>query len=167
MNEQDLLVETVRDILSGFEPFVLTPERPWDAELWADLADAGLTGVGLPEEAGGSGGELADAVAVVRTLAAGAAAVPVAEQLLVAGPALLAADLDLPAPEEPLTIATGGVVHAEPVDDGDGPGRWTLTGTATDVAWSGVARRVAVLAAAPAGIEGAVLALVDAEGLAT
>ncbi|MGY1633288.1 acyl-CoA dehydrogenase family protein [Geodermatophilus sp. SYSU D01186] len=167
MSELDLVVGTVRDILAAHEPFVLTADRPWDAGLWADLAAAGLTGVGLPEEAGGSGGEVADAVAVVRTLAAGAAAVPVAEQLLVAGPALLAAGLDLPSPEEPLTVATDGVVHAEPVDDGDGPGRWTLTGTTTDVAWSGVARHVAVLAAAPAGIEGAVLALVDAEGLAT
>jgi acyl-CoA dehydrogenase len=167
MSELDLVVATVRDILARHEPFTLTAELPWDAGLWADLAGAGLTGVGLPEEAGGSGGELADAVAVVRTLAAGAAAVPVAEQLLVAGPALLAAGLDLPSTEEPLTIATGGVVHAEPVDDGDGPGRWSLTGTSTDVAWSGVARHVAVLAAAPAGIEGAVLALVDAEGLAT
>jgi acyl-CoA dehydrogenase len=93
--------------------------------------------------------------------------VPVAEQLLAAGPALLAADLDLPDPAEPLTLAIAGAVHAEPSDDGDGPGRWTLTGTATDVAWAGVARHVAVLAQPPDGIEGAVLALVDAEGLAT
>jgi acyl-CoA dehydrogenase len=167
MSDQDLVVETVRDILAAHEPFVLTAEQPWDAALWADLVATGLTGVGLPEEAGGSGGEPADAVAVVRTLAAGAAAVPIAEQLLVAGPALLAADLDLPPVDEPLTVATGGVVHAEPVDDGDGPGRWTLTGTAADVAWSGVARHVAVLATAPRGIEGAVLALVDTAGLAT
>ena len=58
-----------------------------------ELAEAGLTGVGMPEEAGGSGGELADAAVVVGTLAAGAAAVPVAEQLLVAGPAVVAADV--------------------------------------------------------------------------
>jgi acyl-CoA dehydrogenase len=166
-SEQDLVVETVRDILAGHEPFALTADTAWDAALWADLAEAGLTGVGLPEEAGGSGGELADAVAVVRTLAAGAGAVPVAEQLLAAGPALLAADLDLPDPTEPLTLAVAGTVTAEPVDDGDGPGRWRLTGTATDVAWAGVARHVAVLAAAPEGIEGAVLALVDAAELAT
>jgi acyl-CoA dehydrogenase len=167
MSDQDLVVETVRDILAGHEPFVLTADTAWDAGLWADLAEAGLTGVGLPEEAGGSGGELADAVAVVRTLAAGAGAVPVAEQLLAAGPALLAADLDLPDPAQPLTLAVAGAVHAEPSDDGDGPGRWTLTGTATDVAWAGVAEHVAVLAQPPEGIEGAVLALVDAEGLAT
>ena len=167
MSDQDLVVETVRDILAGHEPFALTADTAWDAGLWADLAEAGLTGVGLPEEAGGSGGELADAVAVVRTLAAGAGAVPVAEQLLAAGPALLAADLDLPDPAEPLTLAVADAVHAEPSDDGDGPGRWTLTGTATDVAWAGVARHVAVLAQPPEGIEGAVLGLVDAEGLAT
>jgi acyl-CoA dehydrogenase len=167
MSDQDLVVETVRDILAGHEPFSLTADTAWDAGLWADLAEAGLTGVGLPEEAGGSGGELADAVAVVRTLAAGAGAVPVAEQLLAAGPALLDADLDLPDPAEPLTLAVAGAVHAEPSDDGDGPGRWTLTGTATDVAWAGVARHVAVLARPPEGIEGAVLALVDAGGLAT
>ena len=51
MSDQDLVVETVRDILGGFEPFVLTPERRWDAGLWTALAEAGLTGVGLPEEA--------------------------------------------------------------------------------------------------------------------
>ncbi|SNS89754.1 acyl-CoA dehydrogenase [Geodermatophilus pulveris] len=166
-SDQDLVVETVQDVLAGHEPFALTADTAWDAGLWADLAEAGLTGVGLPEEAGGSGGELADAIAVVRTLASGAGAVPVAEQLLVAGPALLAAGLDLPDPAEPLTLAVAGAVTAAPSDDGDGPGRWTLTGTATDVAWAGVARHVAVLAAAPEGIDGAVLALVDAQGLAT
>jgi len=165
MSDQDLVVETVRDILSGYEPFVLTAERRWDAGLWSVLADAGLTGVGLPEEAGGSGGELADAVAIVRTLASGAAAVPVAEQILVAGPALLAADLDLPSPEQPTTFAVADAVTVHPVDNGDGPGRFTLTGTVTDVAWAGVSGHVAVLAPAPAGIEGAVLALVDASGL--
>jgi acyl-CoA dehydrogenase len=165
MSEQDLVIETVRDILTGFEPFVLTAERRWDAGLWAALAEAGLTGVGLPEEAGGSGGELADAVAIVATLARGAAAVPVAEQILVAGPVLVAADLDLPSPEQPTTFAVADAVTVHPVDDGDGPGRFTLTGAVTDIAWAGVASHVAVLAPAPAGIEGSVLALVDASRL--
>jgi len=160
-SDVDLVVATVRDILTGHEPFVLDRERTWDAGLWAALADSGLTGVGLPEEAGGSGGEFADAVAVVGALAAGAAAVPVAEQLLVAAPAVLAADLDLPAPDEPLTVAVDGAVTAEPRDDGDGPGSWTLTGTATDVAWAGVARHLVVLATSPVG---PVLALVDVTG---
>ena len=164
-SDQDLVVETVRDILGGFEPFVLTADRRWDAGLWAALASAGLTGVGLPEDRGGSGGELADAVAIVRVLAAGAGAVPVAEQLLVAGPALLAADLELPSPEEPLTFAIADAVTVHPVDNGDGPGRFTVNGTVTDVAWAGVAAHVVVLAPAPAGLDGAFLALIDASQL--
>jgi len=162
MSDQDLVVETVRDILAGYPPFALVPERPWDYGLWGTLAEAGLTGVGLPESSGGSGGELADAVAIVRTLAAGAAAVPVAEQLLVAGPAVVAADLVLPPVDEPLTFALGPAVTAHASDDGDGPGRFTLSGTVTDVAWSGAARHLVVLAA---GVAGPVLALVDVSGI--
>ncbi len=154
MSDRDLVVSTVREILAGHEPTQLTPERRWDAGLWADLAEAGLTGVGLPEEAGGSGGELADAVAVVVTLAAGAGAVPLAEQLLVAGPAVLAAGLELPPVDQPLTVGTAGSVTV------DAEGR--LTGTATDVAWAGVAHWLAVVAAGP---DGDVLALADVSGL--
>jgi acyl-CoA dehydrogenase len=165
MSDQDLVVETVRDILGGFEPFVLTASRRWDAGLWSALASAGLTGVGLPESSGGSGGELADAVAIVRTLAAGAAAVPLAEQLLVAGPGLVAADIDLPSPDEPLTFAIADAVTVHPVDNGDGPGRFTVNGTVTDLAWAGVAAHVVVLAPAPAGLHGSFLALVDASRL--
>jgi acyl-CoA dehydrogenase len=165
MSDQDLVVETVRDILEAHEPFVLTAERPWDAGLWSALAEAGLTGVGVPEEAGGSGGELADAVAVVATLAQGAAAVPVAEQLLVAGPALVEAGVEHTAFDEPLTVALADAVTAEASDDGDGPGRFLLTGTATEVPWAGVAGRVALLAQAPAGLDGALLALADVSGL--
>jgi acyl-CoA dehydrogenase len=158
MSDQDLVVETVRDILGAHEPFDLTPDRPWDAALWSALADAGLTGVGLPEEAGGSGGELADAVAVVRTLAAGAAAVPVAEQLLVGGPALVAAGLDLPPVDEPVSVAVEGAVTAEETADG-----CVLRGTAIGVPWAGVAGHLAVLGARPSGT---VLALAATDGLA-
>ena len=165
MSDQDLVVETVRDILAGHEPFVLTDERPWDEGLWTALAEAGLTGVGLPEESGGSGGELADAVAVVRTVAAGAGAVPIAEHLLVACPALVEASLDLPPVDRPVSVALAGEVTASASDDGDGPGRFLLTGTATDVAWAGVAGHLAVLTAPPAGLDGALLALVDASAL--
>ena len=164
MSDQDLLVETVRQLMAAHEAFALTPDRPWDEGLWRTLAEAGLTGVGLPEEAGGSGGELADAVAVVAEVARGAGAIPVAEQLLLAGLALVAADLPLPSVDEPLTVALGGQVTAHPVDDGDGPGRWTLSGTVVDVPWSGTAAHVAVLADAPAGMDGAVLALVAVAG---
>ena len=124
---------------------MLTPERRWDAGLWAALAEAGLTGVGLPEEAGGSGGELADAVAIVRTLAAGAAAVPVAEQLLVAGPAR---GRGRPGParrrrsRSPSRVGRRGD-RARRRTTATGPGRFTLTGTVDRrrVGRGGAARR--------------------------
>ncbi len=156
-SEQDLVVETVRGLLARHEPFDPTPERPWDAGLWSALAENGLTGVGLPESAGGSGGDLADAVAIVRTLAAGAGAVPVAEQLLVAGPAVVAAGLPLPPVEEPLTFAVAESVTATSAGED-----WTLSGTAADVAWAGPAAHVALLATGP---DGAVLALLPTAGL--
>jgi acyl-CoA dehydrogenase len=158
MSDQDLVVETVRDILTEHEPFLLTADRPWDDGLWAALAEAGLTGVGIDEEAGGSGGELADAVAIVRTLAVGAGAVPVAEQLLVAAPALRAAGLSVPPVEQPVTVAVAPAVAAEP----DGDGRFRLSGTATGVPFAGFATSVVVLAG-PA--EAPVLAVVDVAGL--
>jgi acyl-CoA dehydrogenase len=157
MSDQDLVVETVRGLLSRHEPFDPTPERRWDAGLWGALAENGLTGVGLPESAGGSGGELADAVAIVRTLAAGAGAVPVAEQLLVAAPAVIAAGLPLPPVEEPLTFGIAEGVVATPAGDS-----WALSGTATDVAWAGVAAHVALLVTGP---EHGVLALLPTAGL--
>ena len=42
MSDQDLVVETVRDILAGYPPFILTPERSWDYGLWGTLAEAQL-----------------------------------------------------------------------------------------------------------------------------
>jgi acyl-CoA dehydrogenase len=146
MADQDLVVETVRDILTRHDPFELTAQRRWDERLWGSLAAAGLTGVGAPERSGGSGGELADAVAVVRTLAAGAGAVPAAEHLLVALPALLAAGLPLPDPAKPLGVALSGSIIAEPAG-----GQWRLSGTAVDVAWAGVLAHVVVAAAGPDG----------------
>ncbi|WP_235928175.1 acyl-CoA dehydrogenase family protein [Goekera deserti] len=153
-DDQDLVRQTVREVLTAHPPVSLTAELTWDEGLWAELAAAGLTGVGLPEEAGGSGGEVADAVAVVGELARGAGAVPVGEQLLVAGPAVLAAGLQLPPPDEPLVAAVDGDLTAVP--DGDG---WLLSGTAVDVPWAGVALHLAVLAQGP---DGPVLALVRA-----
>jgi acyl-CoA dehydrogenase len=157
MSDQDLVVETVRGLLGRHEPFDPTPERRWDAQLWSALAENGLTGVGLPESAGGSGGDLADAVAIVRTLSAGAGAVPVAEQLLVAGPAVIAAGLTLPPVEETLTFGMADGVVATPGGD-----TWTLSGTATDVAWAGVAAHAALLVTGP---DGPALALLPTAGI--
>jgi acyl-CoA dehydrogenase len=145
VNDQDLIAETIQAILAGFPPRTLTPERRWDQDLWSALAAAGMTGVGI-EEPFGSGGELADAVSIVATLAAGAAAVPVAEHLLVAAPALAAAGLAVPDLAEPLSVALSGTITAKTID-----GVQTLSGTDRDVPWACAARHLAVLASGPHG----------------
>lgn len=167
MSDQDAVIETVRHILSDFEPFVLTAERRWDAGLWEALAEAGMTGVGVPEALGGSGGELADAVAIVQTVASAAGAVPVAEQLLVAGPSLVAAHLELPPPEQPLTFAVGDAVTVQSAEGNADDGQFTLSGSVRDVAWMGAVSHVVLMVPAPAGIDGAVVALLDASSLPT
>jgi acyl-CoA dehydrogenase len=157
MSDQDLVSETVGAMLARHEPFVLSALRPWDAALWSSLAEAGLTTVGLREDLGGSGGELMDAVTIVRVLAAAAAAVPVAEQSLVAGPALEMAGLRLPSSDGPLTVALSGDVSARASGGG-----WILSGSSPDVPWAAVASAVAVIAVSP---EGFLLAVVPRSSL--
>ncbi|GAA2579891.1 acyl-CoA dehydrogenase family protein [Actinomadura fulvescens] len=79
---------------------VLATGGPWPA-----LEEAGLTGIGVPEDAGGSGGTLAEAAAVLRIAAYHAAPVPLAETAWLAGPLLASAGLPLPA--GPLTAVVG------------------------------------------------------------
>lgn len=61
----DLLRATVTDLLQDAR----TREPPSLTSVWRQLDDAGLTGIGLPESAGGSGGDLAAAAVLVRQCA--------------------------------------------------------------------------------------------------
>jgi acyl-CoA dehydrogenase len=115
----DLLEETAHEILAADDP-------------WPALVEAGLTRVGIPEEAGGSGGTFADAAALVRIAAYHAAPVPLVETLLAAR---TLAEAGLPVPDGVLTIASGTLDHAH--------GR--LTGTLRRVPWARAAHRLVVL----------------------
>jgi acyl-CoA dehydrogenase len=75
--------------------------------LWTALAGTGLAGVGVPESVGGEGGEVADAVALLRLAGEHAAPVPLAESALIAGWLLADAGLSVPAGDRPLTVAPG------------------------------------------------------------
>jgi acyl-CoA dehydrogenase len=91
------------------------------AALWSALEEHGFTLVSVPERSGGSGGTAAHAAAVIETLAARAAQVPVGEACLLAGWALQQAGIDVPAGI--LTAAVGGQVIQQV------SGGWRLTGT--------------------------------------
>lgn len=132
MNDDLKLLEaTAADILAAYR------DRPG---LWEELEEAGLTGIGIPEEAGGSGGTAEQAAVVLRTAAHHSAEIPIAETLWLAGPLLAAAGL--PVPAGPLTAAEDhdGALTLE--RDGDG---WRLDGTLPRVPWARDAVRIAVV----------------------
>ncbi|MEU9842229.1 acyl-CoA dehydrogenase family protein [Actinomadura sp. NPDC048032] len=118
-----LLDETAHEILAGGDP-------------WRALEESGLTLAGVPEEAGGSGGDLADAAAVLRAAGYHAASVPLAETLLAGR---LLADAGLRAAPGALTAVSGEV---EVVEGRDGP---VLSGTFQRVPWARSARLLVVL----------------------
>lgn len=86
-------------------------------ELWRALAETGLPWVSVPEEAGGSGGTLRDALAMQRLLGRFAAPVPAAETGLLGG--WLQAAAGIPVLPVPTTAARSvGQVTAEPEQGG-------------------------------------------------
>lgn len=145
MSDRSMLVDVVARILADRCP----PEAVraaevtgWSAPVWDALADAGLPWVSVPEEAGGSGGTLADACAMLRTAGGFAAPVPLAETGVLGGWLLAGCHMDVPG--GPVTVAVG-----HPADDvtlvpeGDG---WILRGVVHRVPWARAAVRVVVLA---------------------
>ncbi|GAA4777477.1 acyl-CoA dehydrogenase family protein [Actinomycetospora chlora] len=134
--------EAVADLLADHvTPAVLeAAERDgWAPTVWEPLHASGVTTVGVPETAGGAGGSVAEACAVLEEAGAAAAPVPVAETGLLAGRLLAAAGLTLP--DGPLTTGRGTVT----VHDG------ALTGRLERVAWASAAARLVVLADGPDG----------------
>jgi acyl-CoA dehydrogenase len=122
----------------------------WAPAVWDTAAGIGLPWIGVPDEAGGAGGTVADGVAVLGVAGRHAAPVPLAETGLLAGWLLAAAGL--PVGEGVSTVVPGRVE-----DDlrfvGD-----RLQGTAHRVAWARAAERIVglvdgkVVSIAPANV---------------
>lgn len=119
-----------------------TEAQGWNEELWAVLAASGFTLISVPEEAGGSGGDLADACAVIQATGHFAAAVPVAETSVLGGWALAAAGLEVPA--GPTTVGTEGP-HDELLLEESGSG-WRVSGRLHRVPWARQVERLVLLA---------------------
>ena len=141
--------ETSRILVDTAERFLadrITPDAllradggEWLGGVWAELEDLGLPLALVPEEAGGFGVDMVDALGLVRIAGASAAPLPLAETMLACW-LLARAGLELPG--GPLSVAP--VLPADRLEltrDGDG---WRLTGTARRVPWGRVAAAVAV-----------------------
>ena len=151
----------------------------WDAELWAGMARAGLTGLAVPEGYGGAGlGVLALAV-LARESGRALGAVPVTAGLAGAGLALARFGDDAAKAAWLPGLASGELLlTAAPAEPGaDDPARpatravardggWTLTGEKTAVLFGPVAARVLVTAADADGAVGLFLVDPAAEGVA-
>jgi acyl-CoA dehydrogenase len=126
----------------------------WSSSLWQELERAELPLVSVPEEAGGAGGTLSDAAAVLRVAGRYTAPVPLAETGLLAGWMLAASGLPVPR----------GALTAGPARDTDritarsDGGKWQLSGTLARVPWARIASRLVLLAESA---DGAVVALID------
>ena len=136
----DLLVETADRMFAG----ACTQERAqaaetdgWAGAVWDAAASIGLPWISVPESAGGAGGSVSDAVAVLGVAGRYAAPIPLAETGLLAG--WLLASGGLAVGEGPNTVVPG-----RPEDDLRLT-RGRLTGTAHRVPWAGAADRIVAL----------------------
>jgi acyl-CoA dehydrogenase len=90
----------------------------WAALAWKAVAGTGLPWVGVPEEAGGQGGDLEDALAVLRVAGRHSLPLPLAETGVLGGWLLASAGLEVPA--GPVTVLgsvltpDGGTVERVP-----------------------------------------------------
>jgi alkylation response protein AidB-like acyl-CoA dehydrogenase len=148
------LAEVVGEALHGLE-------RAVDSEpgrVWKLAVELGWTGIGTPEDFGGSGGDLADLADLAGLLAASAQSAPVTDSALAAR---LRATANRPTAGKITALALGGDVRAEVA-----AGQLTLTGSATRVPWARAADSIIVAALGATGeilvevvlpIEGAII----------
>ena len=134
-------------------------EGTFPQALWEEVAAAGFTAALLPEEAGGFGATVTEAMRILQVSAAFNAPLPLAETMLAGW---LLAKAGLPVPVGILTLAP--VRKADILTLTRDGGGWRLAGTAARVPWARDAAALVALAEAPGG---AMLASVPAAGLVT
>jgi acyl-CoA dehydrogenase len=126
----------------------------WSPALWQVLEQAELPLVSVAEDAGGAGGTVSDAAALLRIAGRYTAPVPLAETSMLAGWLLAASGM--PVPRGALTAApvldTDRVIARRVGTD------WLLSGDLRRVPWARIAQRIVVLADTP---EGSIVACID------
>jgi acyl-CoA dehydrogenase len=138
--DQRILEATVRDILTDHSAPAQVSEAAGrlDRSLWDVFESAGLTLVGTPEDAGGSGGGIEDVAVLLRLAGEFCAPIPLAEAGWM-GSGLLAA-AGIPLPEGVLTVGIGSTTAAKTGSN------WRVTGLLRRVAYGGDADWITGLA---------------------
>ncbi|MGD9793067.1 MAG: acyl-CoA dehydrogenase family protein [Acidimicrobiia bacterium] len=115
----------------------------WAPAVWGATADIGLQLISVPEENGGVGGTLVDALAVLFTAGRHAAPIPLAENGVIAG--WLAASAGLTLPDGVVTAVTATNFNTLRVDGGK------VSGSAKYVPWARKADTIVALADSDGG----------------
>jgi acyl-CoA dehydrogenase len=124
MSADHLVLDSVDRLLGDVCDFSVIEQAEldgWCAPVWDPLAQGGFCTISLPEDAGGSGGTLSDAVAVLRACGRHAAPVPIAETAVLGGWLLTQAGLELPSgaitvvPDPDALRARGGRLEGQAV----------------------------------------------------
>lgn len=153
-DERSMLIETAVRVFQDHytaETRFAVEQGAWPAEVWQTLEETGLTLASIPEDAGGTGGSLSDAAAILRVAGRHAVSLPLAETLL-AGWLLSAGGREVP--PGPLTVAP-----VRPDDqitfrrDGE---EWVLSGSARRVPWARHATLLVVVGRAADSVIGLV-----------
>ena len=96
--ERTLLRQTAAEMIHAHcAPHEMPLDVTWQPALWADLEATGFSSIGIPEDRGGAGGDLASAADVLRELSKATASVPFAESTLLAKWILALGDAAVPA----------------------------------------------------------------------
>lgn len=110
------------------------------ADLWQKLEEGGFTSLLVPEDQGGVGASLADAVELLRLAGRHGAPVPLAETMVASW---VLSQAGLPAVRGPLTLALGADGSSWKLSNSSGKAK--LTGSQVDVPW-GLSATVVVVA---------------------
>lgn len=138
-DDQRTLVSTVRQIIAKLEGRSASGDR-FDTEAWSAFEELGLTLISVPEENGGSGGSIRDALALVKTLSESTIRLPVAETSLLGGMLLSSAGLTVPpGPLSAASLPDACFSHRE--EDGG----VTISGTIPAVPWASACNHLAIV----------------------
>jgi acyl-CoA dehydrogenase len=113
------------------------------AQLWEETSALGLCRAGIPEDLGGSGGSLHDALAILMSSGRNAVPLPLAETYLAAW-ALSAVGVSVP--PGPMSFVPGSASDSLRLSEG------MLAGSVHDVTWAPAVSCVVALADDPAGV---------------
>ena len=147
-----LLIETAERALgavSTFDAVQAAEATRWSAEVWDAVAEIGLPWISIPESAGGVGGSLSDAIAVLKVAGQFAAPIPLAETGVLGGWLLSQAGGHVG--DGPLSVVPGRPDDTLTFSNGK------LSGTAHRVPWAGSVDQIVAL------VDGHVVAIAPSE----